>query len=89
MMDTQIFNLPLSVPALSLYILIAELADLGIRPTPEEIAARFPAPEGERDTALADLLSYGVIYPNGPGGDFPLSYHPNPASRWKPRAEGR
>ena len=34
MMDTQIFNLKLSVHATSLYILIAELALSGGRPTP-------------------------------------------------------
>jgi hypothetical protein len=81
-MDTQIFNLKLSVYATSLYILLTELAASGVRPTREEIAGRFAAGREDTDIALQDLLVRRVIYASDPGGDVPLSYHPNPASLW-------
>jgi hypothetical protein len=82
MMDTQIFNLKLSVNATSLYILLTELAEFGVRPTLEEISARFAAGTEDTEAAISDLLLHRVIYANGPGGEAPLSYHPNPASLW-------
>ncbi|MDR1038086.1 MAG: hypothetical protein LBT40_16440 [Deltaproteobacteria bacterium] len=82
MMDTQIFNLKLSVNATSLYILLTELAEFGVRPTREEIAGRFAAGSEETETAIRDLLLHRVIYANEPGGDVPLSFHANPASLW-------
>jgi hypothetical protein len=81
MMDTQIFKLNLSVHAVSLYILVAELASLGIRPTSEEIMARFNATEKASQDALEELLRHEVLYENVLG-DGLKSYHPNPASLW-------
>jgi hypothetical protein len=81
MMDTQIFNLKLSVHATSLYILLTELAISGLRPTPEEIHARFNASHDETRKALEDLLLYNVIYENHFAENL-ISYHPNPASLW-------
>jgi hypothetical protein len=82
MMDTQIFKLKLSVNATSLYILLTELAEFGVRPTMEEISARFAADGEGTEAAIRDLLVCGVIYENAPGGDAPVSFHPNPASLW-------
>ncbi|MDR2339397.1 MAG: hypothetical protein LBF40_04610 [Deltaproteobacteria bacterium] len=81
MMDTQIFRLGLSVHAVSLYILVCDLADSGVRPTMDAITGRFNASKEETDLALAALVGSKVLYPNDAGD--PPSYHPNPASLWE------
>ncbi|MDR2405237.1 MAG: hypothetical protein LBE27_02585 [Deltaproteobacteria bacterium] len=81
MMDTQIFKLKLSVHATSLYILVTELVEGGVRPTILEIRARFNASEEETQDALSELLLHKVLYLSSQGE--PQSYHPNPASLWE------
>ncbi|MDR2459361.1 MAG: hypothetical protein LBE38_01055 [Deltaproteobacteria bacterium] len=82
MMDTQIFKLKLSVHGTSLYILISDLVQGGIRPTMEEIGLRFNASGEDTLAALAELLTYKVLYENRVDPEK-VSYHPNPASLWE------
>jgi hypothetical protein len=79
-MDTQIFAQGLSVPAISLYILVCDMAEHGVRPTPEAVRSRFSAGPEDTETALRDLLARQILYESGASGG--LSYHPNPASLW-------
>jgi hypothetical protein len=81
-MDTQIFTLKLSVTATSLYILLTELVEAGVRPTREEIALRFAAGDEDTEIAIRDLVLSRVISVSEPGAGLPISYHPNPASLW-------
>jgi hypothetical protein len=81
MMDTQVFQLGLSVHALSLYILVHELVDSGTRPTMEAIRAMFNASPEETDAAISELVLYKVLYKAG--SEESPSWHPNPASLWE------
>jgi hypothetical protein len=78
MMDTQIFNLKLSLHATSLYILVSDLVDGGVRPTREVIRERFNASDEDTELALQELLNHKVLYQSAQG-----SYHPNAASLWE------
>ncbi|MDR2200293.1 MAG: hypothetical protein LBR53_12770 [Deltaproteobacteria bacterium] len=81
MMDRQIFNLGLSVPAVSLYILVCDLAEHGVRPTREEIGRRFNLGAAETDASLEELLLFKVLHPSS--REPSPAYHPNPASLWE------
>ncbi len=81
-MDTQIFNLGLSVTATSAYILITALVGDGVRPELGSIRDRWNASPEELDRALADLADHNVIERHpGLEGSEPV-YLVNPASLW-------
>ncbi|MDR1109777.1 MAG: hypothetical protein LBP92_03530 [Deltaproteobacteria bacterium] len=82
MMDTQIFNLKLSVNATSAYILICALVGDGVPASDEAVSARWNAPAGELDAALAELQIWRVIE-RRPGPEGVPAFSPNPASLWR------
>jgi hypothetical protein len=81
-MDTQIFNLNLSVFATSAYILICSLVGEGILPTAEAINRRWNASDEELQSALSELQIWRVLEKRT-GPDEQTAFSPNPASIWR------
>jgi hypothetical protein len=81
-MDTQIFNLKLSVYATSAYIVICSLVDEGIRASEEAINARWNDSPENLGSALGELRLWQVIGASV-GPDDQTAYSPNPASLWR------
>lgn len=81
-MDTQIFNLGLSVHATSAYIVICSIASDGLAATMERLAARWMADIELLPEALDELAAWLVIEP-GRIKDGPPFFRPNPASLWR------
>jgi hypothetical protein len=81
-MDTQIFNLSLSVPAISAYILICSLVGDGTRPNWAILRQAWVGPPEDLDPSMAELLAWQVIdtISNAEGQEH---FWPNPASLWR------
>ena len=82
MMDTQIFNLNLSVYATSAYIVICSLVSDGLSPTPDKIAARWTSREELLKEGINELAAWRVIEP-GRTAEGESLLAPNPASLWR------
>jgi hypothetical protein len=82
-MDTQIFNLNLSVHATSAYIAICSLASDGLPPTLKNVEARWMAEPELLDEALRELKAWLVIDAVFTREGERLIV-PNPASLWRP-----
>jgi hypothetical protein len=81
-MDTQIFNLGLSVYASSAYIVVCSLCSDGLPPNAENLAARWGADPASLETAIDELLAWRVLeIGQSPQGE--RIYSPNPASLWR------
>ncbi|MDR2386823.1 MAG: hypothetical protein LBE80_04460 [Deltaproteobacteria bacterium] len=81
-MDTQIFNLKLSVLATSAYILICSLVGEGLLASDQAILERWNESHENLQAALVELQLWRVIEKrNGP--EEKVSWSPNPASLWR------
>ncbi|MDR3135493.1 MAG: hypothetical protein LBU69_05290 [Deltaproteobacteria bacterium] len=81
-MDTQIFNLKLSVFATSLYILICSLVGDGVLATDEAIASRWNDSQENLQSAMSELALWRVIEKKTGPSDQSV-FAPNPASVWR------
>ena len=81
-MDTQIFNLKLSVFATSLYIIICSLVGDGVLASEEAIAARWNDTDETLKASLAELQRWRVVE-RKTGPDEKTAFSPNPASIWR------
>jgi hypothetical protein len=81
-MDTQIFELGLSVYANSAYIVACSLVNDGLPATFGNLLARWTVERGLLDSALSDLISWRVLEPGRSPEGEPL-FVPNPASLWR------
>jgi hypothetical protein len=81
-MDTQIFNLGLSVHASSAYILVCALVGDGVAATDESLQSRWNASPEELQQALAELEAWRVLE-KAADPEGRTIYAPNPASLWR------
>ncbi|MDR2300663.1 MAG: hypothetical protein LBF38_01265 [Deltaproteobacteria bacterium] len=81
-MDTQIFNLKLSMLATSAYILICSLVGEGVLASEEAISERWNDSEENLRSSLTELLLWRVIEKRH-GPDEKVTWAPNPASVWR------
>jgi hypothetical protein len=81
-MDTQIFNLGLTVYATSAYIVICSLVGDGVPATYDNLSARWGAEGVHLDSALDELSSW-LIIELAQGPENQTAYTPNPASIWR------
>jgi hypothetical protein len=81
-MDTQIFNLRLSVVATSAYILICSLISDGHRPDWPLLEDAWVGKPGELIQAMEELEAFRVIQ-TLEGLEGQKRYWPNPASLWR------
>jgi hypothetical protein len=81
-MDTQIFNLGLSVEATSAYILLCSLIGDGKRPDWPLLRSTWVGPPAGLTPAIQELLAYKVI-DSLAGPDEEERFWPNPASLWR------
>jgi hypothetical protein len=81
-MDTQIFNLKLSMFATSLYILICALVNDGVMATEEAISARWNDTDETLKSAMAELQLWRVVEKKA-GPEELTAFSPNPASVWR------
>ncbi|MDR0354485.1 MAG: hypothetical protein LBJ64_01935 [Deltaproteobacteria bacterium] len=87
-MDTQIFNLNLSVYASSAYIVVCSLVGDGVQATLEAIRTRWNADEAELQKALKELGRWQVLECNK-NLEGQSIYAPNPASLWRQPGDPR
>jgi hypothetical protein len=81
-MDTQIFNLGLSVEAVSAYILLCSLVGDGKSPDWPVMRAAWVGPPEALEPSVKELLAYRVLESlAGPTGEE--RFWPNPASLWR------
>ena len=81
-MDTQIFNMNLSVMATSLYILVTALPVDGVKPSRNILLERWNASSEDFDLALTELLKHKILEEHlGPEAE--AFYLANPASLWQ------
>jgi DNA-binding IscR family transcriptional regulator len=85
-MDTQIFNLGLSVYATSAYIVVCSLHSDGLPASMENLSARWGATAELLDQALSELAGW-LIIESVPGKAGERLIIPNPASIWRPPSE--
>jgi hypothetical protein len=81
-MDTQIFNLKLSMLATSAYILICSLVSEGLLASEEAISARWNDSDENLQSSLTELQLWRVIEKRI-GPDDKTTWAPNPASIWR------
>ena len=81
-MDTQIFNLGLSVYASSAYIVVCSIVSDGLAATSDKISARWMGEPERLEAAIEERLAWQVIEPGvAPSGE--RLFAPNPASLWR------
>jgi hypothetical protein len=81
-MDTQIFNLGLTVNATSAYILLCSLIGDGKRPDWPIMRAAWVGEPDDLEPAMKELFAYSVVaIVLGPLGEE--RFWPNPASLWR------
>lgn len=81
-MDTQIFNLGLSLEANSAYIVVCSLMEDGLRAGLETVTARWNGTPETLAAALRELAAWRVVETRRDSGEDPF-YAPNPASLWR------
>ncbi len=81
-MDTQIFNMNLSVMGTSLYILVTALIGDGVRPSKSILLERWNAAPEAFDLAIAELLMHKILE-EYQGPEAESFYIANPASLWQ------
>lgn len=80
-MDRAVFDLKVSVQAVSLYILICALLDDGREPTLDAVRAQWSASESAFQDAVAELAARGVIRLD-PEGGLPSRFSVQPSAQW-------
>ncbi len=80
-MDRAVFDLKVSVHAVSLYILICALLDDGREPTVDAVRAQWSASEDALQEAVAELAARGVILLD-PQGDLSGRFSVQPSVQW-------
>ncbi|MDR2443150.1 MAG: hypothetical protein LBE31_06475 [Deltaproteobacteria bacterium] len=81
-MDTQIFNLNLSVFASSAYIVICSLVGDGMPATLENLLSRWMGKAEQLEEALKELAAWRVIEAAAGPAEV-IHFAPNPASIWR------
>lgn len=82
-MDRAVFDLKVSVHAVSLYILICALLDEGREPTVDAVRSQWSASEEALRAAAAELAARKVVSMETEG-DFAGSFSVLPSSQWIP-----
>jgi hypothetical protein len=81
-MDTQIFNLKLSIYATSAYIVFCDMTQSGVPPTIEAALSRWVEEPGKFHEALTELLAWQIVEKRT-NQDGDIIYLTNPASLWR------
>ncbi|WP_448384008.1 hypothetical protein [Desulfosoma sp.] len=80
-MDRAVFDLKVSVHAVSLYILICALLDDGREPTVDAVRSQWSASEEALQAAAAELAARGVVRMESDGG-LSGRFSLQPSAQW-------
>jgi hypothetical protein len=80
-MDRSVFDLKVSVHAVSLYILICALLDDGREPTVDAVRTQWSASEEALQAAAAELAARGVVRVESDGG-LSGRFSLQPSAQW-------
>ncbi|MEJ5364852.1 MAG: hypothetical protein WHS86_07115 [Desulfosoma sp.] len=80
-MNRAVFDLKVSVHAVSLYILICALLDDGREPTVEAVRSQWAASQEALQAAAAELAARGVVRMESESG-VPSRFLVQPSAQW-------